>query len=147
MAKEETRNSNGVTDAITSTYKTLLRESEKLLCDEGVTRAQFQALRCVANGPIAMKDISEKMFVSRANITGLVDKLESKGLVKRTGQDQDRRTTLIELTPKGKSVQDRVSSKYVKFMHDSLSALSEDEKETLRRVLAKLQEGMSKSVE
>ena len=145
MVGESTRNSTGVTDAITATYKTLLRESEELLSTEGITRAQFQALRCVAKGPIPMKDISEKMFVTRANITGLVDKLESKGLVKRTGHQRDRRATIIRLTPKGISVQERVASKYREFMHDSLKALTEEEQKNLRNSLLKLQEGMSKA--
>ena len=145
MAGEDIRNSNGVTDAITSTYKTLLRESEELLSKEGITRAQFHALRCVANGPVPMKDISEKMFVTRANITGLVDKLESKGLVKRVGHQRDRRATIIRLTPKGISVQKRLASKYTDFMHDSLKVLTEEEQRNLRDALLKLQEGMSKA--
>ena len=145
MAGEDIRDSNGVTDAITSTYKTLLRESEELLSREGITRAQFHALRCVANGPIPMKDISEKMFVTRANITGLVDKLESKGLVKRVGHQRDRRATIIRLTPKGISVQKRLASKYTDFMHDSLKVLTEEEQRNLRDALLKLQEGMSKA--
>jgi DNA-binding MarR family transcriptional regulator len=146
VAREKVHNSE-VVDAITATHRTILRETEELLSKEGMTKAQFLALLCVAEkGPIPMKRISEKMSVTRANVTGLIDKLESKGFVKRTEQDLDRRTTIIELTPKGRAVQDRLSSKYKEFMHNSLSALSEDEKETLRRVLTKVQEGMSKSV-
>ena len=145
MAGEDIRNSNGVTDAITSTYKTLLRESEELLSKEGITRAQFHALRCAAKGPIPMKDISEKMFVTRANITGLVDKLESNGLVKRMRHQRDRRTTIIRLTPKGISVEKRLASKYREFMHNSLKVLTEEEQRNLRNTLLKLQEGMSKA--
>ena len=144
MAKEETRDS-GVTDAITSTYKTLLRESEELLSKEGITRAQFHVLRCVAKGPVPMKEISEKMFVTRANITGLVDKLESKGLVKRTGHHLDRRATIIQLTSKGTALQERVSLTYRAFMQGSLEVLTEEEQRNLRDALLKIQEGMSKA--
>ena len=145
MAGEETRDLNRVTDAVTSTYKTLLRETEELLSKEGITRAQFQALRCVARGPVPMKDISEKMLVTRPNITGLIDKLESKGFVRRTGHHQDRRATIIQLTPKGSALQERVSSKYRAFMQDSLKVLTEAEQRNLRDALLKLQEGMSKA--
>lgn len=145
MASEEPRNSSGVADAITSTYKTLLRESEELLSKEGVTLAQFQALRCVAKGSIPMKEISEKMSVTRANITGIVDRLESKGLVKRTGYHRDRRATIVQLTPKGTAMQQRVSSKYRAFIQNSLEVLTEEEQRNLRDTLSKLQEGMSKA--
>ena len=145
MASDDTRNASGVTDAITSTYRTLLRETEELLSREGITRAQFQALRCVATGPLPMKDISEKMFVTRPNITGLIDKLESKGLVKRTGHRRDRRATIVRLTRKGSSLQERVSSKYRTFLRDSLKVLTGEEQSNLRDALLKLQEGMSKS--
>jgi MarR family 2-MHQ and catechol resistance regulon transcriptional repressor len=146
MAGRHGQHSNGVVDAIGATYRMLLRESEELLSKEGMTRAQFQALRCVAEkGPVPMKEISKKMFVTRANITGLIDKLESKGLVRRTAHDKDRRATFIELTPRGAAVQRRVSSKYRAFVQGALKVLTEDEQRDLRDVLSKLREGMSQA--
>jgi MarR family 2-MHQ and catechol resistance regulon transcriptional repressor len=146
MAGKHTQNSIGVIDAMTSTYRTLLRESEEVLSKEGVTRAQFQALRCVAEkGSVPMKGISERMHVTRANITGLIDKLESKGLVKRTTHHRDRRATIIELTPDGAAVQERVSSMYRAFMQDAVKVLTEDEQRNLSGILLKLQKGMSEA--
>jgi MarR family 2-MHQ and catechol resistance regulon transcriptional repressor len=85
------------------------------------------------------------MLVTRANITGLIDKLESKGLVQRTEQHGDRRATIIELTRKGATVHESVSSKYRAFLRDALTALTEDEQRNLRDVLLKLQEGMTRA--
>ena len=138
--------SSEVTDVIIATYRIILRESEKLLSEESLTRPQYQALRCVAErGPTPMKGISDRLLVTPANITGIIDRLESKGLLRRKPYHGDRRATIIELTPKGVAVQKRVSSKYKEFMQDSLKALTRDEKETLRDILAKLQKGMSRS--
>jgi DNA-binding MarR family transcriptional regulator len=121
-------------------------ESEELLSKEGMTRAQFQALRCAAEkGPVPMREISEKMSVTRPNVTGLIDELESKGLVKRTVHSMDRRATIIELTPKGATVQKRISSMYRAFIQDSLEVLTEDEQKHLRDILLNLQEGMSQA--
>ena len=139
--------SSEVTDVIIATYRTILRETEELLSEEGLTRPQYQALRCVAEkGPTPMKGISDSLHVTPANVTGIIDRLESKGLLKRKTQHGDRRATIIELTPKGVAVQKRVSSKYKEFMQDSLKALTRYEKENLRDILAKLQNGMSRSV-
>jgi len=138
--------SSEVADVIIATYRRILRESEELLSEEDLTRPQYQALRCVAEGgPTPMKGISDRLLVTPANITGIIDRLESKGLLKRKVQHWDRRATIIELTPKGVTVQKRVSSKYKEFMQDSLKVLTRDEQETLRDILAKLHKGMPRS--
>jgi MarR family 2-MHQ and catechol resistance regulon transcriptional repressor len=137
---------SGVIEAISATYRTLRRESEELLSKEDMTRPQFQTLMCLAEkSPILMKAISEKMFVTKANVTGIIDRLESKGLVKRTANQRDRRATMIELTPKGVALQKSVSSKYMTFMQDSLKVLTKDEQKSLRDALVKLQGGMSRA--
>jgi len=144
---ERARNPNELADVMNSTYRTVLRKSEELLSEEGLTRPQFQALRFVAEkGATPMKGISDKLSVTPANVTGIIDRLESKGLLKRGVHVGDRRATIIELTPKGIAIQERVASKYKGFMRDSLKALSRDEQRSLRELLVKLQEGMSQSV-
>ena len=146
MAEERAERSNGVVGGISATYRTRLRESEALISTEGMTMAQFHALSCVAErGPRPKKEISEKMDVTKANITGLVDKLESKGLVMRTAHRHDPRATIIQLTPKGRAAQERVDSKYLAFMAESLKVLTKSEQIDLRNVLLKLQDGMSQA--
>jgi DNA-binding MarR family transcriptional regulator len=97
-------------------------------------------------GKTPMKGISDRLFVTPANITGIIDRLESKGLLKRTAHHGDRRATIIELTPKGAAVQERVSSKYMEFIQNSLNVLAKDEQKMLHDILMKLQDGMSQSV-
>jgi len=146
MAGKKSKGPSTLIDVITSTYRTLRQESEGLMSTAGLTRAQFHVLRCAAEeGPLPMKEISEKMFVTRADVTGLVDRLESKGLARRVAHHRDRRATLIELTPKGREVQERISSKYKAFMSDSLKALTRDEQDYLHDALLKLQDGMSRA--
>jgi MarR family 2-MHQ and catechol resistance regulon transcriptional repressor len=141
----EAQNSAGVADAVTSTYRILLHKTEELLSEEGVTLAQLQVLRCVATGPLQMKGIGEKMLVTGPDITGLVDRLERRGYVKRIRNGRDRRAMVIELTPEGRFLQRKVSSKYRDFVHNALQVLTVDEQEELQRALLKLQDGMSAS--
>ena len=146
VAGKNSQDSKDVIEAVSATYRILRRESEDVLSNEDITRPQLQAMMCLAQrGPILMRELSEKMFVTRANVTGIIDRLEFKGLVRRTAHQQDRRATMIELTPEGVALQKRVSSKYETFMQDSLKALTEDERESLRDNLLKLQEGMSRA--
>src|SRR5208283_3383885 len=112
---------SGTYNAIVATYKILFRSMTELLEKEGLTQAQFQALRVVAKyGPTPMKTISDRMSVTAANVTGIVDRLESKGLVKRTTRKEDRRATIIGLTSKGRRIQEGVAKKQARFVKQAL---------------------------
>ncbi len=136
-------------DAYTSvieTYKVMHRSTFELASLEGLTRPQFYALRVIArNGAMLMRDISDKMFVTPANLTGIVDRLEKKGLVRRKAREGDRRASVIELTPEGSALQERVALRYRGFVHTALGAFTEEERKTLRHLLEKLRREMSRS--
>lgn len=117
-----------------------------MLSTEGLTQPQFYALMVIAkNGSMPMKGISDGMQVSRADVTGIIDRLEHKGLAKRMARQLDRRATIIELTPQGRALQERVATKYGQFMRKALQAFTADEQETLRHLLEKLQREMCRS--
>lgn len=94
-----------------------------------------------------MRRISNEMLVTPANITGIIDRLESRALIRRMAREGDRRATIIELTPKGKVLQDDVAAKYGRFMRNALRTLTADEQRALSDLLVKVQEGMSRSGE
>jgi DNA-binding MarR family transcriptional regulator len=143
---EETQLSDELSDVIVTTHMILKRKSEEVLSEENLTRPQFQALRFVAEtGVTPMKGISNRMCVTPPNITGIVDRLESKGLVRRKAREGDKRATIIELTPKGVAVQRRVSSRYKEFVQDALKVFTAEEQRTLSALLLKLQEEVRKS--
>jgi MarR family 2-MHQ and catechol resistance regulon transcriptional repressor len=131
---------------VIETYKLMHRRTFELASKEGLTQPQFSALRVIArNGAMLMRDISEKMFVTPANLTGIVDRLEQKGLVRRSSRQGDRRATVIDLTPKGSMLQERVATRYSEFVHRALGALTAEEQQKLRYLLEKLQREMSLS--
>jgi DNA-binding MarR family transcriptional regulator len=84
------------------------------------------------------------MVVSPANLTGIIDRLEQKGLIRRSARPGDRRATVIELTPEGVALQERVAASYSEFVRAALRTFSRDEKRTLRHLLEKLQREMSR---
>ena len=142
--QEQTSRGSRTYNAITAAYRAMLRKMEEMLSEEGLTMPQFQALRIVAKGGVVcMREISDEMFVTPANVTGIIDRLESRGLLMRSGRKSDRRTTNIELTPKGKALQEKVSGKYNEFMRGALRVLTQDEQTKLGELLVKLQKGMS----
>jgi DNA-binding MarR family transcriptional regulator len=53
------------------------------------------------HGPMSPSELGERLIVTRATVTGLLDSLERRGLVRRSAHPTDRRSLVVELTPEG----------------------------------------------
>lgn len=130
--------------SVVATYKVMHKSISKLLAEEGLTQPQFYALRLIARqGPVKMRVLSEELHVTPANVTGIIDRLESRGLLKRSSQSGDRRATLLELTQAGRALESRVRRRYGQFVQGALDKLTEGEQDLLSTLLEKLQKEMS----
>ncbi|WP_264214610.1 MarR family winged helix-turn-helix transcriptional regulator [Leisingera thetidis] len=86
----------------------ILRATEmfgrQLAQSAGLTAVQFRVLQVVAeNGQTTAKEISQRMRVSQATVTALVDKLVNRGMAVREKSQTDRRQTNIVVTGLGRS--------------------------------------------
>jgi len=73
--------------------------------DEGLSIAQLDVLRRLrAEGPSPMRRLAEQMNCEASNLTGLIDRLETRGLVERRQDPADRRVRLLALTAEGVAV-------------------------------------------
>src|SRR5580693_3216076 len=64
--------------------------------------AQCHVLHLIGPGrPIPMGQLADTLACDASNVTGLVDRLESRGLVRRHPSEADRRVRVLDLTPKG----------------------------------------------
>lgn len=76
----------------------------------GLTYPRLRLLHELSvGGPLIMSDLGERLGVTGRNVTVLVDGLERDGLAQRIPHPDDRRATLIELTPTGRDI---VSTRY-----------------------------------
>lgn len=104
-----------------------------------LTQPQFAVLEVLAHlGPLKMCEIAGKLLMSGANVTGVVDRLEKKGLVKRVTEAEDRRMFHIHLTEAGRRLIAEVFPVHAKKIEKLTSALSAHEKLELTRLLKKL---------
>jgi DNA-binding MarR family transcriptional regulator len=69
--------------------------------DHGCTPQQTQLLCELMRGPVGMTELTGLLHVERSSLTGLVDRVERRGLVKRVQDPSDRRAFQIALTPTG----------------------------------------------
>ena len=67
------------------------------------TLPKFDVMAALARkgAAMSMTELSRYLMVSNGNVTGLVDRLVAEGHVMRLAHEGDRRTTFVELTPKG----------------------------------------------
>jgi DNA-binding MarR family transcriptional regulator len=79
------------------------------LAELDLTPVQAHALRRLdPDVPLAMSALADALFCHASNVTGIVDRLESRGLVERTPGAEDRRVKTLVLTPEGAVVRARV---------------------------------------
>jgi DNA-binding MarR family transcriptional regulator len=66
----------------------------------GLNRTDLRCLDWLSGGPMPAGDVSQATGLSSAATTKLIDRLEQKGFVRRVRSDADRRSVLVEMTPK-----------------------------------------------
>jgi len=98
-----------IVGSIRKLVRAVYLDSQKMSRHFGLTGPQSVAMRLLLNaGPMSSADLSRRMYVTPSNITGIIDRLERKDLVKRVGKQGDRRVALIVLTEKGKALSERL---------------------------------------
>ncbi|NLB31078.1 MAG: MarR family transcriptional regulator [Alcaligenaceae bacterium] len=80
---------------------------------------------------LKMGELSERLMVSNGNITAISLQLEKAGLISRTTNRQDRRSTFIKKTAKGKKIFAKMEAAYNQWVEELLSELSKQSKERL----------------
>src|SRR3954466_8364067 len=86
--------------------------------------------------PVARSDLAGIPGCDNSNVTGIVDRLEYRGLVERRPAEHDRRVKLLALTDEGRELRDALGDR----LHappDELTRLSADDQRTLRDILAR----------
>jgi DNA-binding MarR family transcriptional regulator len=114
-----------------------VRDWWSALCEElDLTPAQGMALRSL-DRPLPMSTLADALACDASNITGIVDKLESRGLIARRGDDHDRRVKMLCVTERGRSLRDRLVRRLLE-PPATLAALSHEAKGRLTATLRNL---------
>jgi DNA-binding MarR family transcriptional regulator len=109
----------------------------------GLTPQQYNVLRILrgqGQNPIASIEIMDRMLDKSSNVSRLIDKLETKKLVIRTGCEEDRRRTNIVITNEGLEILEKIDKIFPK-NETFLDNLTDREAEQLNFLLDKLRGG------
>lgn len=109
----------------------------------GLTSTQAKLLAQL-NGPLPMRALATLLVCDASNVTGIVDRLEARGLVRREPDPSDRRVKNVMATDEGREIIRRVREE-MQATHGALDTLSADESGTLYALLERLRPGMEKN--
>jgi DNA-binding MarR family transcriptional regulator len=102
---------------IVLTAAILSKEGDRILRPIGLTDSQFNVLMLLKHqtddGRINQTRLGRMLLVNRSNVTGLIDRMEQAGWVRRHPAPADRRVKMVSLTEKGKKLVARAEKIYL----------------------------------
>jgi MarR family transcriptional regulator, organic hydroperoxide resistance regulator len=102
--------------------------------------AQCHVLYMIEPGkPVPMKQLATQLSCDASNVTGLVDRLESRGLIRRVAHTSDRRVKVLDLTPTGAKLRAELVAR-MSTPPPALGRLSARDQRELERILSRLLE-------
>ncbi|TPI14834.1 MarR family transcriptional regulator [Mesorhizobium sp. B4-1-3] len=110
---------------------------ERLKKEFDTTLPRFDVMAALYRSPegMLMSDLSRFLLVSNGNVTGIVDRLVSEGLVTRARRNGDRRTSMVRLTEEGSKSFAAIAAAHENWVGELLGTVSEDEARRLTGML------------
>ena len=137
MTKDALKLSSQVCFPLYAASREITQQYAKYLTPLDLTYPQYLVLLVLwEEKTLSVNAIGEKLYLDSGTLTPLLKRMEAKELLTRTRCAQDERTVLINLTEKGKKLQNKV--KKIPTQLKEASPLNEEELETLRILVNKL---------
>lgn len=107
----------------------------------GLTPSQFDIVATLGNTPgMSFKELGEHTLITKGTLTGVIDRMQAKGLVERVADQTDRRSTTVRLTRRGELEFERVFAAHIAHLKYAFGKLSSAEMEQLEQILGKLEQ-------
>ena len=124
---------------ILRTGDALLQGEVDILRTAELSFAQYNVLRILRGAGVSgasCGDIAERMVNRDPDLTRLLDRLETRGLVHRARAPEDRRVVVATITPAGRELLNQLDGKVAAVHRDQLGHLTREQLETLGELLA-----------
>lgn len=113
--------------------------SRKLVATHDITGPQLICLTIIVeDGPLTLKQVAERAFLSPSTVVGILDRLSSKGLVLRTRDSRDRRLVNVTATAPGHELVKNAPSPLQEGLAQALNDLPEIEQATIALSLQRI---------
>jgi DNA-binding MarR family transcriptional regulator len=134
--------------SIARTGDQLFIRAERLVREHGLTAPQYNVLRILRGEgkPLPMQEIAGRMVQVVPGITGLVDRLEAAGLVRRERSTEDRRVIFVGITPKALELLAQLDAPLPALEKKLLGGLTQAELRQLIELLEKVRDYLERFV-
>ena len=120
-------------------HKALEQGAMRSIAGTGLCISDFSVLETLLHkGPLPVNTIGAKIALTSGSSTAAIDRLEKKGLVRRAADPTDRRTRIVHLTDKGRTLIEAAFRKHATDIESVTSVLSISEQKVLTDLLKKL---------
>lgn len=126
---------------VVSAATVLVKESHRVFRPHGITEAQFNVLNVLGQAPdgVSQRELSDELVVDRSNVTGLLDRMEKSGWVRRDDHPADRRIYVVTLTVAGRKLWQKVLPIYLAAVGEVTAGLNPAEMRRMGEYLRKLE--------
>ena len=109
-----------------------------------MTPAQTHTLLylCGQDASVPQREVVEHLRVKPSTVNGILDRMEEKGIIRRTADENDQRQKRIAATEKGRELRDLVQAAFQDAEAVMVKGLRPDEAETLRSLLGRVIENL-----
>ena len=129
---------------------TTMGQTSDKIADLGINLGEFDVLATLRrngkNGVLTPTEIASAAMVSPSGLTHRLTQLEKMGHIIRQNDPNDRRSSLVRLTPQGRKIADQAIERISQHATQSLSSFSVDEVEALSAVLDKVLAMISQTI-
>ncbi|MEW9108912.1 MarR family winged helix-turn-helix transcriptional regulator [Cytobacillus gottheilii] len=139
MSSENISQSLKLFIVLSRAYRSINEQVNKRIQTYGLNPTEFAVLELLYHkGDQPLQQIGGKILLASGSITYVVDKLEQKDYLRRVACPNDRRVTFAQITEKGKEFIESIFPEHEQKIHEIMSVLSEEEKESAIELLKRV---------
>jgi MarR family transcriptional regulator, 2-MHQ and catechol-resistance regulon repressor len=126
-------------------YQAFSAYSETHVRQFDLTPAQFDVIATLGNtNGLSMGEIGEKTLITKGTLTGVIDRLIQKQLVRREVPEDNRRNVIVQLTPQGQQIFEQSFPSHIAHLKERFDRLQPTELEALTDLLVQLKQAFQK---
>lgn len=138
-AQEQRATGGSLPDLLYATSLQLRRKIFDLESASGLSGRELDLISLLCQlGPTSVKHLVADLRLPRSTMTAVVDRLESRGLVKRRPNPQDRRSIVLDATPTAADALERYREGVHVFVEHFANQLTEEDRVALARIVQQL---------
>lgn len=127
----------------------IARASFRYFQGHRLTDAQFNVLvqlKYAGDSALSQAALGRRLVVNKADMTGIIDRLERTGLVERVAHPNDRRVNLVRMTAEGENAVEALEEGYLEGVGKLMSGISRTDLNRLNRILEKVRRNVKEKL-